>query len=847
MIGVVIVSHSRKLAEGVCELAEQMARGQVAIAAAGGIDDDAAPIGTDALKVQQAIESVYSDDGVIVLMDLGSALLSADTALELLPKGQRGCVHLCSAPLVEGAVSAVIAAASGRSIEQVIAEADGSLMAKADQLTTPPLAPGPGARLTASGDVADEVALTLVNPLGIHARPAAQIVRTAAGYDARVSLRNASTSGPIADAASINAIMMLGARQGHRLALSATGPEVLEALGALTDLIESGFGEQEAILRPMPDQPERSPHIEPDGELVGIGATDGIAIGPTAVYSAPRVRTPIEAAKDPEEEWQCLQEALVAADKELAASLSSSPVGSGAECDAILGVQQLFLQDPALLDAAHRRILEVKLSAASAWADTIDEVAGRYAEHEIGRVRSRAPDLDDVGQRVLRHLVDSPSTPLDLPDTVGILVADDLLPSECATLDAKKVEGICLASGSANSHSAILVRALGIPMVVDLGQDILRLADGTPLAMDGQSGHVWVCPGVSVRRALEARRADTRARQRAALATSSRPGRTRDGERVHVLANIGSVPEARRAHGLGAEGVGLLRTEFLFQSHLEAPAEDEHVSAYVAVGEASGSGKLVIRTFDIGGDKPAWGLEAAKEANPCLGLRGIRLALQEPYVLQTQMRAILRVASRSSPRRQVALLLPMVSTLGEIRAAKEMLATTEDELAKGGIAYGRALLGIMVEVPSAVTMLDLLAPEVDYVSIGSNDLSQYVMAVDRTNPSVASIADPFDPALLRMIHQAIVACEGSGTPVGLCGELAAEPLALPLLLGMGLRELSMTPVVIPSAKEAIAQIDVTEAAKIVPKALNAESPRAVRLLVAEGFPHLGHGGRQARP
>ena len=494
---------------------------------------------------------------------------------------------------------------------------------------------------------------------------------------------------------------------------------------------------------------------------------------------------------------------------------------------AIFDAHLLFLEDPALIEAVRARIFERRLNAEAAWATVVDELVTTYRALEDAYMQERAADVADVGQRVLRQLTGT-STVLDLPQP-AILVATDLTPSDTAQLDPTKVLGICTTLGSATSHSAILARTLGIPAVVGVGSEVLNWTNGTLLGLDGEGGKVWVNPEPDTLAALQAKQDARIAAQQQARATAQHPAVTRDGRQVTVVANIGGIADAQVALNLGAEGVGLLRTEFLYLDRTTAPSEAEQLEVYQEIAQAIGTRPLIIRALDVGGDKPLPYLGLQQEANSFLGWRGIRFCLDQPHILKTQLRAILR----ASPGHQIKVMFPMVGTVAEVQGAKAILAQAQAELRQSNIPFDEVMeVGIMVEVPSAVVLADQLAAEVDFFSIGTNDLSQYIMACDRTNPRVATLADALHPAVLRMVHQTVEAGHKAGIWVGLCGELAAEPLAAPILLGLGLDEISLNPQAIPTLKQAISQLTVAEAEAIAKAALKLDSAARVRAMVS---------------
>ncbi|MEH2143336.1 phosphoenolpyruvate--protein phosphotransferase [Nostoc sp.] len=829
MIGIVIVSHSKQLALGVRELAAQMVQGQVPIAVAAGIEDPENPLGTDPIQVYEAIASVFSDDGVLVLMDLGSALLSAEMAIEFLPEAQQQKVYLCEAPLVEGAIAAVVAAAAGRDIHQVMAEARGALLAKATQLGVSPLSVVSHNTPTTNGESpTPEIRLIVSNRLGLHARPAAQFVATAARFQSQILVQNLTRNTELVRGDSINQVTTLGVRQGHELVITATGSDADEALAALQALFANNFGEDNVALNSPPAFHHK---VTPatHGELLGIAASAGVAIAPIVHYQPTHISIREYHVDDPEPEWQRVQAAIHTARQEIQAVFSQASIQIGDAEAAIFDAQLLFLEDPVLLEAAKERILEHHLNAEAAWQAVVDEVATSYHTLEDSYLQERVDDVVDVGQRVLRLLAGNAAAKVHL-DEPAILVATDLTPSDTAGLDPTKVLGICTTSGSATSHSAIIARTLGIPAVLGVDAQVLHLADGTVMALDGESGRAWVEPELHILDLLSAKQSAWQTAQQEARATAHQPAITRDRRQVSVFANIGSISDVQVAVASGAQGVGLLRTEFLYLDRTSAPTEEEQLEVYQAIAQVLDNRPLIIRTLDVGGDKPLPYLRVGlREANPFLGSRGIRFCLDHLDLFKTQLRAILR----ASVGHQIKIMLPMIATVTEVRAAKTILGEVQRELNQAGIPFDAAMkVGIMVEVPSAVAIADQLAAEVDFFSIGTNDLSQYVMASDRTNPRVANLVDALHPAVLRMVQQTIQAANAAGISVGLCGELAADTLATPILLGLGLDELSVNPQSIPGVKQAIARLSIVECEAIVASALQQDSAVHVRELIS---------------
>jgi multiphosphoryl transfer protein len=816
VVGLVIVTHSATLAEGVAQLAREMGA-DVPIELAGGIDAAEPALGTDTTRVLQAIERADEGDGVLVLMDLGSAVLSAEMALDLLPPERRERVVLSEAPLVEGAVAAAVTAKLGASLAEVAAEARGALMAKATHLGSGE----PGAPVAAAtGDAFRTITLTVRNPLGLHARPAARFVQTAGSFDANVTVTNATAGRGPASGRSLNGIATLGVHQGHEIAVAASGPQAGEALAALEALAARDFDEELAV--PAPESVPLRREEGPAGALVGLPAAPGIALGPARHFYAPAPEIPTRPAGDPQAEWDALRHALERVRAEIRTTRDSVAARAGEYSAAIFDAHLLFLEDEALQEPARRAIFEQRRNAAQAWHDASETVAAEYRSLDDEYLQARAEDLAGVARQVVAELVGGKAT-----NTVvepGIVLAADLTPADTAALDRGLVYGIATAYGGPTSHSAILARSLGIPAAVGLGGPLLDVPEGAPLALDGDAGAVVVDPAEELVRAYEQRRAEREEDARRARASAQRPAQTRDGHRIEVVANVGSPEDVDAAVASGAEGVGLLRTEFLFLERDSLPTEDEQYAAYADIAERLQGRPLILRTLDIGADKPLRYVPRRPEANPFLGMRGIRLGLVRPELLEPQLRAALRVAAEHP----LKVMFPMVTTLAEYRRAVSLLDGARDQL---GERAGRMGVGIMVEVPAAALAAESFAPEVDFFSIGTNDLVQYTMAAERGNEAVAALGDGLHPAVLRLIRTVVEAAEAHGKWVGVCGELGADPLAVPLLVGLGVSELSVNPPAIPATKEAVRQLDSEAAGRLAREALRLSSAEDVRALV----------------
>jgi multiphosphoryl transfer protein len=828
VVGIVIVSHSRRLAEGAADLARQMGGDGVVIETAGGMDDSGQQIGTDAMLVLRAIESAWSDDGVIVLMDLGSAVLSAEMALDFLDEERRGKVLLTDAPLVEGAVAAAVTAKLGSPLERVAAEARDGLAGKAAHLGSD--VPGLDEARPAQLDGPEESIKVVVDlPHGLHARPAARLVQTTSAFDADVTVRNVtSRRGPVSGR-SLNAVATLGVSNGQTIEVTATGPAAERVVEAVRALAARRFDESfedlqsDATAPVAPVAPAEAKKPAAVGELRGLPASPGIAIAPARRFHTPTlVPPPDEGSAGAAAELERLEDALERTRADVEAQREEAASRLGDARAAIFDAHALFLRDDELIRPT-REAIQTGQGASTAWNGSIERTAAAWDRLEDPYLRARAADLRSVGAQVLARLlgVKVPGPTLDRP---GILVADNLEPAVAAALDPATCIGIATAHGGPTSHAAVLARAMGIPAVVGAGDGIETIAEGTTLGLDGSTGVIRIDPDAQTVADLTRRRDEQRGREQAARAHALEPARTLDGVTIEVAANIGGPGEVPAAVAAGADAVGLFRSEFLFFGRTSLPDEEEQEGAYRRAAVTLDGRPIVVRTLDAGADKPLPYLRQAPEPNPFLGVRGIRLGLARPEVLDVQLRALARVAADHPVR----ILFPMIATVSELRAATEAL----DRAAAATGAKQRPEVGVMIEIPSAALLAAHLAVEVDFFSIGTNDLTQYTLAADRGNDAVAGLADPLHPAVLRLIG---LTCEGAaahGAWVGVCGELAGDPPATAVLLGLGVTELSMSAPAIPSVKEAVRAVALPQAHDLAARAIAVSSAEVVRELLS---------------
>jgi phosphoenolpyruvate-protein phosphotransferase len=651
--------------------------------------------------------------------------------------------------------------------------------------------------------------LTLPNANGLHARPAAVFAQAAKGFNASIYLHKQTQS---ANAKSLVAIMALQTVQGDTVQVSAAGDDAEAAITALVALLADGCGE--AVAAQVEDVEPAAP-VSSASLLRGVCASPGSAFGQVVQVAEPDLNI-TEAGAGEAVERATLERGLREATEALQALQATAVGGAQAE---IFRAHQELLEDPTLLEQAHESLAQGK-SAAFAWNSATVATATLFQGLGNALLAERAADLADVGQRVLKLILGIKDSAWDLPEQ-AILIAEQLTPSQTASLDTRKVLGFVTVGGGATSHVAILARALGLPAICGVPVQVLDLANGKQVLLDADKGELHLEPNLAEIEQLQATRQQHVLRRQREVEQASLPATTRDGHHVEVTANVASLQEVEQALSLGGEGVGLLRSEFLYLDRNRAPSPEEQAGTYSAIARALGPERnLVVRTLDVGGDKPLAYVPMDAESNPFLGLRGIRLCLERPELLREQFRAILASAGFA----RLHIMLPMVSLLSELRLARQILE--EEALALGLTELPK--LGIMIEVPSAALMADVFAPEVDFFSIGTNDLTQYTLAMDRDHPRLASQADSFHPAVLRLIATTVKAAHAHGKWVGVCGALASEALAVPVLIGLGVDELSVSVPLIPTIKATVRELDLTDCQSIARQVLGLEEASQVR-------------------
>jgi phosphocarrier protein FPr len=789
-------------------------------------------------------------DGIEVMIHIGLDTVSLK-GQGFTPKVRNGDRVAAGAPLIEFDADFVATHARSLLTQIVITNGDrvsalrpatGRVVAGRDVVLTVELAGGAQATaMSAQGAAIESSPITVPNATGLHARPAAVLAGAAKKFKANVRLRRGTAD---ANAKSVVAIMGLELSQGDEVCFVADGPDARAAIDALEPLLREGIGDEGAVARGIPrasapaqaapsarfgagaelpalGRGDAAPH-DPN-LLVGVAASPGIAVG--NVFRIRNEQLDVqELGDDATAERKRLDAAIEQGKAQLAALQDRLEAEADAGKAAIFAAHEELLDDPDLREIADHAIAAGK-SAAFAWQQAVTMHADRLGGSKNALLAARANDLRDVGRRVLRVLsgtaaTDRPDVP---PDT--ILIAEDLSPSDTANLDRTRVLGFCTAGGGATSHVAILARSLDIPAVAGIDPRALDLADGTPVVVDGGKGTLRLNPSAdevaSIRNAQE-RQAGRRASE---LASAHEPAVTKDGRRIEVVANIGGLADARQVGELGGEGVGLLRSEFLFLERATAPDEDEQFESYRDIARALGPGRpLIVRTLDVGGDKPLRYLPMPAEANPFLGERGIRVMLSRPELLRAQVRAILRASAEAGTR--ILVMFPMVATMADWRAARAAVDAEREQLGVAPIP-----VGIMVEVPSVAIMADQFAREVDFFSVGTNDLTQYTLAMDRGHPKLAAQVDGLNPGVLQLIANTADAAHRHGKWVGICGGIGADPQAVPLLVGLGVDELSVSVPAIPAVKAQVRRLDTATCRDLARRALTLDRGADVRALV----------------
>jgi len=654
---------------------------------------------------------------------------------------------------------------------------------------------------------------------GLHARPAALIRQTAQGFKSQSQLHFAGKSAPCN---SLIGLMGLAIGEQDEVQVSCQGPDAEAALQALLNALATALPDDHHAAAPVSAAPRKRPAEA--GVLQGVCAAPGLIGGPLFRLNA--ISLPADTGShDPLVQQQVLESALKQVRNEINATLAQAKKHKSTDEEAIFAAHLALLEDPALLDAAQHSI-DQGTAATHAWSQSIDMQCEVLQHTGSALLAERANDLRDLKQRVLRAVLGE-AWHYDVP-AGAIVAAHELTPSDLLQLSAQGVAGLCMAEGGATSHVAILARGKGLPCLVALGAALLDQALGQSVVLDADGGRLELTPSAERLAEVQQAQIDRQQRRDAQQAKAHLPAETRNGVAIEVVANVASSHEAADAFANGADGVGLLRTEFLFVDRQTAPDVEEQRAAYQAVLDAMGKHSVIIRTIDVGGDKQLDYLPLPAEANPVLGLRGIRLAQARPEILDQQLRALLQV----SPLQRCRILLPMVTEVDELLQIRQRVDALCLEL---GISQ-RPEIGVMIEVPAAALQAEQLAEHADFLSIGTNDLSQYTLAMDRDHAGLAARVDALHPALLRLIAMTCAGAAAHKRWVGVCGALASDPLATPVLIGLGVTELSVSPVQIGEIKDRVRQLHEAECQRLSLDLLKLNSAAAVRHACHQHWP-----------
>ncbi|HET6406359.1 MAG TPA: phosphoenolpyruvate--protein phosphotransferase [Chthoniobacteraceae bacterium] len=773
--------------------------------------------------------------GVEVLMHIGIDTVALKGA-GFTPRVKAGDHVEAGAPLIEFDLDHVathakslltqIVITNGESI-RALERASGTVKAGADTLLKLTLADGSSTLTKSEGTTVTSEAILIPNPTGLHARPAAVLANVAKKFQSEIKLQLGDRT---ANARSITSIMALEVGRGDKVVIVAKGADAKEATEKLSKLIADGLGDEGCAPAPAPATmtiakiaaPPPRPRSADPNVLNGVAASPGLAVG--KVFQVQREDIAVEEeGRGVDREKEMLAEAIRKARGQLEALRAQLHAKADPAKAAIFAAHAELLDDPDFLDIATSAITKGK-SAAFAWKNAAKLHAERLASLRNELLAQRANDVRDVGWRVLELLTGVHRQAPAYPEG-SILIAEDLTPSDTATMDRGRVVGFATVRGGATSHVAILARSLDIPAIAGIEPAALQLANGTPVILDAGKGSLRLNPPPEEIDRVRQRQTRHEARRTEDIVHAHEPAVTSDGRGIHVLANIGGLKDAGQIIEVGGEGVGLLRSEFLFMDRASAPSEDEQTESYAAILRAIGPDRpVIIRTLDVGGDKPLPYLPIPREDNPFLGERGIRVGLDRPEVLRTQLRALLRASTGSN----LHVMFPMIATMQELRDAKAVLT---EEAAALGVAP--LPCGIMVEVPAVAVMAQTFAAEADFFSIGTNDLTQYTLAMDRGHPKLAPKVDALNPAVLRLIAQTIEGAHSHNRLAGICGGVAGDPHAVPILVGLGIDELSVSLPAIPTVKAQIRRLSHAACRDLAQRALNCATADEVRALVPE--------------
>ncbi|TPI79436.1 phosphoenolpyruvate--protein phosphotransferase [Mesorhizobium sp. B2-8-9] len=644
---------------------------------------------------------------------------------------------------------------------------------------------------------------------GLHARPATRFVKLAKGFESEVELVK---DGKAVSAKSSVKLMLLAVKENQEVTVRANGADAIEAIEALIGYLENpraglddegeAGDEGSQAAAPAPAREAAQPAaaaVDGTPKLQGVAASEGVAIGPAFAHFPPEIEGPGRRlpADEIEGELERFRGAVASVQARMDRTLAESNLSAG-DRGIVAALRDIAADDS--LTGEVERLIKGGDDAVSAVIAAAATIAADFSAVDDHYLNARADDVHAVGRQICLALLGQDEVSLETIPQGAILIADDIGAWDLARAPLKRIGGVVCGHGGATSHIAIIARSHGIPAVLGLGDKVNELRTAKEVAIDGSAGHVIVDPDETAR-ADFTRRVEAAAQERAGLKVFKGVTPTRaDGTVIEVAANIGSLEEIEAAQEAGAMGVGLFRTELLFMRHMHLPSEEMQAETYSALAKAFAPRPVIVRTLDIGGDKPIAGIEFPDEENPFLGWRGIRMCLDRPDIFKKQLRALLRAAVHGN----IKVMLPMVSEIAEVTRTRALVDECAAELKAEDVPHASFDLGVMIETPAAVLIAPALAKEVAFFSIGTNDLTQYIMAADRLNPTVAKLNDVTNPAVMSAIELTAKAGVAAGIMVGMCGEAAGRPDLIPTFIGMGLTELSMSPASIQRAKKTIA-------------------------------------------
>ena len=825
MFGIVIVSHSRILAESLSALASEISGKNIPIAFAGGVEGDEKLFGTDATDILDAVESVYSDEGVLVFADMGSALISTETALDFMDAEKAANVYISPAPMVEGVISAAVQCGIGSSIKASASEAEESLFQKIEFLKKKDYPSDNIKNNSASpGQTEENIqkrVFRIKNKNGLHARPASKLIKTVSASGCRVEVSNITGGRGPANALSLNRLSSLEVLKDDEVLITASGDEgdVLHFFEETEKLINNNFGEDDG----SPDI--KSLNKEDEKKETGlISLSEGIALGRAYILSEASIDVKTEKTENCADEIIKLESAVNEVKSEIKRSIIKGRNRISSDKMQIIETHLFILDDPDLFEESRNRINKEKITASSAWSQSAKDVVKRYENLEDIYLKTRSSDIRDVSSRVLNKLTNN-MTQSDEIDAGSVVIAEKLIPSQVLRLDPDRISGILVSDSSTSSHAAILAKSLGIPSIGGYDKISLIKKDDF-IVFDSALCEVFINPDEKIKEDFLNRK-ETFIKEKLELQKiSSEHAFTREGKLVQVNANISSLAEAYSAVKNGADGIGVLRTEFLFLEKNSPPSEEEQFSFFSSVFKIMDGRPVTVRTLDIGGDKQVPYMNLPVEDNPFLGLRGVRIYSEYPDIIKTHIRALLRAGFDND----LKIMIPMISKFEECSRSYDIINKVHLELEEENIDHIWPVeIGIMIETPASVVMADELAGISDFFSIGTNDLTQYTLAAERGNPDLAKYSDPYDPAVIRRVRKPVLAAEKAGIDVSLCGELGGDTEAVPLLIGLGITSLSMNPHRIPEVKKKIRNISDKQCkANFVSVLFKAVSPDEVK-------------------